>query len=44
MDSVLVLASHPAAPGSILGIPEDLYLTEINSIDVAEINWQHYTA
>ena len=27
MDSVL--ASHPAALGSILGIPEDLFLTEI---------------
>ena len=42
MDSVL--ASHPAAPGSILAIPEDLFLTEINYLDVAEINRQHCTA
>ena len=27
MDSFLAL--HPAAPGSILGIPEDLFLMEI---------------
>ena len=40
MDSVL--ASHPAAPGSILGVPEDFPM-EI-SFDVAEIYWQHYTA
>ena len=31
MDSVL--ASHPAAPGLILGIPDGIY-----SLDVAEIN------
>ena len=42
MDSVLT--SHPVAPGSILGVPEDLFLTEINSLDVAEINRQHCTA
>ena len=36
MDSVL--ASHLAAQGSILGVPEDFFLTEINSLDVAEIN------
>ena len=33
-----VPASHPAALGSILGVPEDLFLTEINYLDVAEIN------
>ena len=42
MDSIL--ASLPAAPGSILGVPEDLFLTEFNSLDVAEINRQHCTA
>ena len=39
-----VLDSHPAAPGWILGVPEDLFLTEINSLNVAEINRQHCTA
>ena len=42
MDSVL--DSHPVAPGSILGVSEDLFLTEINSLNVAEINRQHCTA
>ena len=32
-----ILASHPAAPALILGIPEDLFLMEIYSLDVAEI-------
>ena len=39
MDSVL--ASHPVAQGSILGIPaEDSFLTEIYSLDVAEFHRQ----
>ena len=33
-----VLAFNPAAPGLILGFPEDLFLTEINFLDVADIN------
>ena len=40
MDSVLAL--HPAAPGSILGVPKDFPM-EI-SFDVAEIYRQHCTA
>ena len=32
-----ILASHPAAPALILGVPEDLYLLEIYSLNVAEI-------
>ena len=36
MDSVFAL--HPVAQGSILGIPEDLFLTEIYSLHVAEIH------
>ena len=35
MDSVL--ASHPAAPGSILGVPDGIY-----SLDVIEINRQQH--
>ena len=35
MDSIL--ASHPAAPGSILGVPDRIY-----SLDVVEINPQHH--
>ena len=38
MDSVLAL--NPAALGSILAIPEDLLLTEIYFLYVAEINRQ----
>ena len=38
MDSIP--ASHPAALGSILGIPEDLFLSEIYSLNVAEIHRQ----
>ena len=38
MDSAL--ASHPGALGLILGIPGDLFLTEIFSLDVAEIHQQ----
>ena len=34
----IVLASHPAAPGLILGIPKDLFLMEIYSLDVGEIH------
>ena len=33
---VSILFSHPAAPGSILVVPEDLILTEIYSLDVAK--------
>ena len=36
-------ASHPAAPVSILGFPEDLFVTEIYSLDVDEINQKHCT-
>ena len=35
MDSIL--ASHPVALGLILGIPEDLFLMEIYSLNIAEI-------
>ena len=42
MDSVL--ASHLAALGSILGIPEDSFLTERCTLDVAEIYQQRCTA
>ena len=42
MDSVL--ASHPVAPCLILGVSKDLFLTENNYLDVAEINRQHCTA
>ena len=35
MDSVL--APHTSAPGLILGVPEDLFLTEIYSLDAAEV-------
>ena len=42
MDSIL--ASHPAALGSILGIPKDLFLTERCTLDVAEIYRQLCTA
>ena len=38
MDSIL--ASHPAALGLILGIPKDLILNEIYSLNVAEIHQQ----
>ena len=38
MDSVL--APHTSAPGLILGVPEDLSLTEMYSLDVAEIHRQ----
>ena len=36
MDSIL--ASHPLALGSILGVPKDLFHTKMLSIDVAEIH------
>ena len=39
-----VFASHPVAPGSNFGVPEDSILTDINSLDVAEVNQQHCTA
>ena len=35
-----ILASHPAAPGLILGVTKDLFLTEISSLDVGEIHQQ----
>ena len=38
MDSVLAL--HPVALGLILGVPEDLFLTEIYHLNVAEVNRQ----
>ena len=38
MDSVLAL--HPVALGLILGVPEDLFLTEIYYLNVAEVNRQ----
>ena len=33
-----VLASHPAAPGLILGVTKYLFLMEISSLDVGEIH------
>ena len=39
-----VHASHPAAPGSILGVHEDFLLSEIYSLIAAEIYRQHCTA
>ena len=36
MDSFLVW--HPAAPGSILGVPAGLFVTEINYLHVPEIH------
>ena len=43
-----VCASHPAALGSILGVPEylsvkDLFILEIHSLDAAEIYGQYCT-
>ena len=38
MDSVLAL--HPVTLGLILGVPEDLFLTEIYHLNVAEVNRQ----
>ena len=32
-----ILASHPAATGLILGVPEDLFFLEIYSLNVAVI-------
>ena len=41
MDSVL--ASHPAAPGSILGVPKDLFISYGYLVfDVAEINQRQF--
>ena len=34
----------PSGPALILGVPEDLFLTEIKSLDDAEIRRQHCTA
>ena len=39
-----VFAFHPVAPGSNFGVPEDSILTDINSLDVAEVNRQHCSA
>ena len=38
------LTSHPTALGSILCIAKDFFLTEIYSLDVAEIQPQHCNA
>ena len=37
-------ASHPAAPGLILGVHGDFFLLTIYSLDVAKIHWWHVTA
>ena len=39
-----ICASYTDAPGSILDIPDDLFLLEIYSLHVAEIHYLHWTA
>ena len=36
------IALHPVAPGSSLGVPEESFLAETYSLDVAEINQQQH--